>query len=113
MKEISRLCDIAIGTAHKWVDEKGLESEKDGRERAVRLADLLVFLAKRYANESSEFQERLRRAQAERAEFENSIRRGEFMPIVAHGELLRKVVAEIVPYGGITGTRIRKTRGPQ
>jgi phage terminase Nu1 subunit (DNA packaging protein) len=50
--------------------------------------------AKRLSNEDAPT-ERLRRAQANRAEFENKVRSGEFMPIKTHGELLRKVVSEI------------------
>ena len=88
-------CDVAIGTVHKWVDQQGLKSEKDGRERTVALKDLLRFLAVRYANDSSENRARLTAAQADRAEFENSARRGEFISVELFGETLNAVVGEI------------------
>jgi len=41
-------------------------------------------------------QARLKHAQAQKAEFENEVRRGELIPIELHGELLRKVAGEVV-----------------
>jgi phage terminase Nu1 subunit (DNA packaging protein) len=95
LSQVRDFCSVAIGTVHKWVDRQDLESKKDGRERTVALNDLLAFLAARYTNNSGENRARLAAAQADRAEFENKVRIGEFMPIKEHGNLLRKVVSEI------------------
>jgi len=49
----------------------------------------------RRGDEGTDEKMRLARAQAEKAEFDNEVRRGEFMPVELHGEILLKVAGEM------------------
>jgi phage terminase Nu1 subunit (DNA packaging protein) len=64
---------IETGAAIDWEIQRGLGTRPDGESERDRLA----------------------RVQADRVQFENEARQGEFIPIRLHGELLRKVAGEI------------------
>jgi len=77
--EIADLIGEPVSTVHDWVARGDLRSRKSGRNRLVADEDLIPFLAKREASGSQ--RERLARAQAERVEMDNEVRRGRLIDI--------------------------------
>jgi len=116
LSEVSDACSVSIGSVHKWADQLGLPSIKEGRERTIALTNLLPFLADRYSGSSAENRDRLTAAQADRVEFENQVRRDEFMPIELHGEILRSLAANVAGqmagFPGRVAPKIASIRDP-
>lgn len=66
------------------------------------------------ASEDQPSTERLRRAQADRAEFENRVRRGEFISIELHGETVLALASEVTgQMSGLPGRVAGKITGLQ
>lgn len=84
LSQVRDLCDVSIGLVHRWVDQNGLTSTKNGRERTVKMVDLLPFLAIRYADNNAEFKDRLNAARLERLERDNRLAGGELITREEH-----------------------------
>lgn len=75
LAEVAQRTQRPDSTVDDWI-KRGLPSRKEGRNRVVRLDDLLVFLAHDDGLPQGSQRERLAKAQAEKVEMENEQRRG-------------------------------------
>ncbi|GAH43028.1 MULTISPECIES: hypothetical protein [unclassified Rudaea] len=80
--------------------DRGMPCERSGKKgEAVEIdtAKAIRWMIEnvRFGRPVSDDRERLAAAQADKAEFENAVRRGEFVSISMHGELLRRLAGEV------------------
>jgi len=77
LSEVAGLAEKPISTVQSWM-EQGLPNRKVGRNRLIRVADLVQWLACREFESGSQ-RDRLARVQADKFELDNATKRGELI----------------------------------
>lgn len=112
--EFASLVGVSPRQVSDWMDE-GMpcqRSGKKGEQVQIESAPAFQWLMKR--NDGEIASARLRKAQADRAEFENRVRRGEFISVELFGETLLALAGEVAgQMSGFPGRVAGKIAGVQ
>ena len=117
-KEFADLIGYSPRQLGEWLD-RGLPCERSGKKGQEVEIDSVAAIRWMMENVSvgrkaSEDRDRLARAQADRAEFENRVRRGEFISVELFGETIIALSGEVIgQMSGLPGRVAGKIAGVQ
>lgn len=96
LSQVAAGAGVALGTVHNWHDRDGLKVERRGKSLAIRVRDLLAFLAHRDgAGLPGGERERLAREQADKVAMDNAEKRGELIPADYHADAMSSFAASV------------------
>jgi phage terminase Nu1 subunit (DNA packaging protein) len=93
LSEVSDLTGKPVQTVHDWT-KAGLKSRKTGRNRVIRVADLVRYLAAREYQPGSQ-RDRLAKEQADKFAIENAVKRGELVFVSQVSEVMATLAADL------------------